>query len=116
VINDKASKGENLRVVNDQFGQPTWTKDLAAQVFAFSKLSSQPKIVHAVASGKASWFEFAKEVVGAYEVEPVSTDEFVTAAKRPAFSVLDNSNQFVEPIGEWRERWQLAKTEVLGKL
>jgi dTDP-4-dehydrorhamnose reductase len=69
-----------------------------------------------VASGKASWFEFAKEVVGAYEVEPVSTDEFVTAAKRPAFSVLDNSNQFVEPIGEWRERWQLAKTEVLGKL
>jgi dTDP-4-dehydrorhamnose reductase len=116
VINDKASKGENLRVVNDQFGQPTWTKDLAAQVFAFSKLSTQPRIVHAVASGKASWFEFAKEVVGAYAVEPVSTDEFVTAAKRPAFSVLDNSSQLIEPIGDWRERWKLAKTEVLGEL
>ena len=116
VINDKASKGENLRVVNDQFGQPTWTKDLAAQVFAFSKLSTQSQIVHAVASGKASWFEFAKEVVGDYEVEPVSTDEFVTAAKRPAFSVLDNSSQLIEPIGDWRERWNLAKTEVLGEL
>jgi dTDP-4-dehydrorhamnose reductase len=69
-----------------------------------------------VASGKASWFEFAKEVVGDYEVEPVSTDEFVTAAKRPTFSVLDNSSELVEPIGDWRERWQLAKTEVLGKL
>jgi dTDP-4-dehydrorhamnose reductase len=116
VINDKASKGENLRVVNDQFGQPTWTKDLAAQVFAFSQLSTQPRIVHAVASGKASWFEFAKEVVGDYEVEPVSTGKFITAAKRPAFSVLDNSSQLVEPIGDWRECWKIAKTEVLEKL
>jgi dTDP-4-dehydrorhamnose reductase len=116
VINEKAAKGEHLRVVDDQFGQPTWTKDLAAQVFAFSNLSTQPQIVHAVASGKASWFEFAKEVVGDYEVEPVSTDEFVTAAKRPVFSVLDNSSELVEPIGDWRERWQLAKAEVLEKL
>jgi dTDP-4-dehydrorhamnose reductase len=116
VIHEKAIRREKLRVVDDQFGQPTWTKDLAAQVFAFSKLSTQPRIVHAVASGKASWFEFAKEVVGDYEVEPVSTDDFVTAAKRPAFSVLDNSSELVEPIGDWRERWQLAKTEVLGKL
>jgi dTDP-4-dehydrorhamnose reductase len=88
---------------------------LAGQIFAFSKLSTQPRIVHAVSSGKASWFEFAKEVVGDYQVEPVSTDEFVTAAKRPAFSVLDNSSELVEPIGDWRERWQQAKTEVLNK-
>ena len=116
VMQGKAAKGEHLRVVNDQFGQPTWTKDLSAQIFAFSKLPTQPRIVHAVASGKASWFEFAKEVVGDYQVEPVSTDEFVTAAKRPAFSVLDNSNQFVEPIGDWRERWKLAKPEILETL
>ena len=116
VMHEKAAKGEYLRVVNDQFGQPTWTKDLAAQVFAFSKLSTHPRIVHAVASGKASWFEFAKEVVGDYEVEPVSTGEFVTAAKRPAFSVLDNTSQLVEPIGDWRDRWKIAKTEVLENL
>jgi dTDP-4-dehydrorhamnose reductase len=116
VMHEKAAKGEHLRVVNDQFGQPTWTKDLAAQIFAFSKLSTQPRIVHAVASGKASWFEFAKEVVGDYEVEPVSTDEFVTAAKRPAFSVLDNSSQLVEPIGDWRDRWKIAKNEILENL
>jgi dTDP-4-dehydrorhamnose reductase len=115
VIHGKAATGEQSRVVNDQFGQPTWTKDLAGQIFAFSKLSTQPRIVHAVSSGKASWFEFAKEVVGDYQVEPVSTDEFVTAAKRPAFSVLDNSSELVEPIGDWRERWQQAKTEVLNK-
>jgi dTDP-4-dehydrorhamnose reductase len=116
VINEKAAKGDHLRVVGDQFGQPTWTQDLAAQVFAFSKLSTQPHIVHAVASGKASWFEFAKEVVGDYEIEPVTTNEFVTAAKRPAFSVLDNSSELVEPIGDWRDRWKIARNEVLGSI
>ena len=116
VIHEKAIRREKLRVVDDQFGQPTWTKDLAAQVFAFSKLSTQPRIVHAVASGKASWFKFAKEIVGDFEVEPVSTDDFVTAAKRPVFSVLDNSSELVEPIGDWRDRWQIARKEVLGSI
>jgi dTDP-4-dehydrorhamnose reductase len=114
VMHEKAAKQEILRVVNDQFGQPTWTKDLADQVLGFSKLSVLPPIVHAVASGKASWFDFAKEVVGGYEVEPVATDEFVTAAKRPKFSVLDNSSNLVDPIGDWRDRWQIAKSAVLG--
>jgi dTDP-4-dehydrorhamnose reductase len=113
VIHEKATKHENLSVVNDQFGQPTWTKDLAAQLFAFSKLPDLPPIVHAVSSGKASWFEFAKEVVGDHEVDAVSTEEFLTPAKRPKNSVLDNSSELVEPIGNWRERWQLAKAEVL---
>ena len=113
VIFEKASKKEPLRVVDDQFGQPTWTKDLADQVLAFSELSETPKIVHAVASGKTSWFEFAKEIVGDYPIEPVSSAEFVTPAKRPSYSVLDNSSDLVTPIGDWRERWQAAKTEVL---
>jgi dTDP-4-dehydrorhamnose reductase len=114
VMFEKASKNEPLRVVNDQFGQPTWTKDLAQQVFAFSEQVEAPEIVHAVSSGKATWFEFAKEIVGDYPIGPVSSSEFVTPAKRPSYSVLDNTSDFVEPIGDWRERWQVAKTDVLG--
>lgn len=114
VIYEKASSGDSLRVVDDQFGQPTWTKDLAEQVLAFSKLHNAPKIVHAVASGNASWFEFAKEIVGDYPVEGVASSEFVTEAKRPRYSVLDNSSELVPPIGDWRERWRVAKAEVLG--
>jgi dTDP-4-dehydrorhamnose reductase len=113
VIFDKVSKNEPLRVVNDQFGQPTWTKDLALQVLAYSELGDAPKIVHAVSSGKTSWFEFAKEIVGDYPIEPVLSAEFVTPAKRPGYSVLDNSSDVVTPIGDWRERWQVAKSEVL---
>lgn len=115
LIHEKVTKQEKVQVVNDQFGQPTWTKDLAAQLFAFSKLPAQPPMVHAVSSGQASWFEFAKEIVGDYDVDPVSTQEFLTPAKRPAYSVLDNSNELVEPIGNWRDRWQLAKAEVLRR-
>jgi dTDP-4-dehydrorhamnose reductase len=113
VVFEKASREDRLRVVNDQFGQPTWTKDLAQQVLTFADLVDAPEIVHAVSSGKTTWFEFAKEIVGDYPIDPVSSSEFVTPAKRPSYSVLDNSSDLVEPIGNWRERWQVAKTDVL---
>lgn len=113
VMYAKAAGGERLRVVDDQFGQPTWTKDLAHQVLAFSELVEAPNIVHAVSSGKATWFEFAKEVVGEYPIEPVSSSEFVTPAKRPSYSVLNNASLHVTPIGDWRERWHLARSSVL---
>ena len=113
VMFEKASKKEPLRVVNDQYGQPTWTKDLAQQVLAFAELNDAPEIVHAVSSGKTTWFEFAKEIIGEYPIDPVFSSEFVTAAKRPSYSVLDNSSDLVKPIGDWRERWQVAKADVL---
>jgi dTDP-4-dehydrorhamnose reductase len=113
VISEKASRNESLRVVNDQFGQPTWTRDLAQQVLGFAELVHAPKIVHAVSSGKATWFEFAKEVVNGYPIEPVTSSEFVGPAKRPSYSVLDNSSDQVTPIGDWRERWSLARSNVL---
>jgi dTDP-4-dehydrorhamnose reductase len=114
VMFEKSSKKEPTRVVNDQFGQPTWTRDLAHQVLSFAELVEAPKIVHAVSSGKTSWFDFAKEVVGDYPIEPVSSSEFVTPAKRPTYSVLDNLSNLVTPIGHWRERWMVAKGDVLG--
>ena len=116
IMLEKVARREPLRVVDDQFGQPTWTKDLAHQVLAFAEIVDAPKIVHAVSSGKTTWFEFAKEIVGEYPIEPVSSSEFVTAAKRPSYSVLDNSSSQVVPIGDWRERWQAAKSVVLRRL
>jgi dTDP-4-dehydrorhamnose reductase len=113
VMLEKASNNQPLKVVDDQFGQPTWTGDLAQQVLAFSELADAPKIVHAVSSGKTTWHEFAQEIVGNYPIESVSSSEFVTAAKRPSYSVLDNSSNQVTPIGDWRERWLFAKSKVL---
>jgi dTDP-4-dehydrorhamnose reductase len=116
VMHEKALRGDPLRVVDDQFGQPTWTKDLAEQILSYAQLDNAPAIVHSVSSGKASWLDFATEIVGEHPIEPVSSREFVTAAKRPKFSVLDNSSDLVAPIGDWKERWFLAKDDVLGLL
>ena len=116
VMHAKAMQGDALRVVNDQFGQPTWTRDLAEQILSYSQLDNAPAIVHCVSSGKASWFDFATAVVGDYPIEPVSSDEFVTAAKRPKYSVLDNTSDLVTPIADWKDRWLVAKDEVLGLL
>ncbi len=119
VIAGVIEKNGSAKVVGDQFGQPTWTRDLAEQVLAYSLLENPPKIVHAVASGMASWSEFATEVAislglsGEDVVTSITTSEYPTPAKRPAWSVLDNSSDLVEPIGDWRERWLVAADVVL---
>jgi dTDP-4-dehydrorhamnose reductase len=111
------SQGQ-ARVVGDQIGQPTWAADLARMVFDVAQLNEMPRIVHATSSGSGSWADFAREIAGTLgmsseSVVEVSSAEFETAAKRPAFSVLDNSSSVIEPIGDWRERWAVAAPEVL---
>ena len=110
----------SVRVVADQIGQPTWTRDLAELVMKVASLKQLPRVVHAVSSGQASWADFAVEVAnsmgmnGSEVVEGITTAEYPTPAKRPAWSVLDNSSELFVPIGDWRERWRIAATEVLA--
>lgn len=110
---------ESINVVNDQIGAPTWTRDLADVVIDHAINNRDEKLVHAVASGQGSWFDFANEVkesVPAFaskQVKGISTDEYPTPAKRPAWSVLDNSETEGLIIGDWRARWQIAAPEVL---
>lgn len=109
----------HVRVVSDQIGQPTWTKDLAAQVVQVAHLNEMPRIVHAVSSGQASWADFAREVAKSLGmettvVEEISTADYPTPAKRPAWSVLDNQSEILELIGDWRERWRIAADIVLA--
>ena len=119
VIADVLAKNGSAKVVGDQFGQPTWARDLAEQVFSYSRIGNSPKIVHAVASGKASWADFAVEVAnslglnGKEAIEVIETRDYPTRAKRPAWSVLDNSSLFVDPIDDWRERWKLAAEAII---
>jgi dTDP-4-dehydrorhamnose reductase len=113
----------SMKVVADQVGQPTWTLDLAKLIVAYSKLDqgARPRIVHGTASGQASWFEFASEIARSLGfdpekiVQPITTADYPTPAKRPAYSVLDNQNETGLAIGDWRERWQEAAGLVLGK-
>ena len=109
------------KVVHDQIGSPTWTRDLAEVVIQHGANNFNERIVHASAAGSVSWFGFAREIAQSmpngdqYFIGSVATEEFEAIAKRPAFSVLDNSETKGPVIGPWEERWHVAATEVLAE-
>lgn len=84
---------EELKVVDDQIGCPTWTVELANGILKL--LDSKPYgTYHVCGSGHTSWYGFAREIfkLSGLEVnlKPCTTDEFPRAAKRPAFSIMEN--------------------------
>jgi dTDP-4-dehydrorhamnose reductase len=94
---------EQLSVVNDQIGAPTWSRMIAeatAQIVHHlyqspDKAALPMGIYHLTAAGETSWYGFASSILelmgAACTLQPVSTDEYPTPAKRPAYSVLDNA-------------------------
>ena len=122
VVARKLIAGDSVRVVHDQIGSPTWSKDLSHLLMIYSTLNRVPRIVHATASGSCSWFEFAREIAISMGVDPdalvqpVSSSSYRSAASRPKFSVLDNSEGPIQPIRNWQERWRAAAPEVLASL
>lgn len=90
---------EEINVVNDQIGSPSWAADLADVVIKFMKNDKVPfGVYHFSNKGRFSWFEFAQKIYNKGKslgklksdcrVLPVSSDKFPTKAKRPAFSLL----------------------------
>lgn len=88
-----AQENDTIQVVDDQFGSPTFTKDLA---HGLKLLIEKPAygIYHLTNSDYCSWYEYAQEIFKIKEVEvevkPVPTTEFPRPAPRPEYSVLDN--------------------------
>lgn len=109
-------------VIDDQVGQPTWTRDLADLVVRLVASRAPSGIYHGTSSGQTSWFGFAKEVAAAAAldvatVRPTTSEAFASKAPRPAYSVLGHDALDavgVAPIGDWRERWHAAAAEVLA--
>jgi dTDP-4-dehydrorhamnose reductase len=106
-----AIKGDGqVRVVNDQKGQPTSAIDFARQIVELGLSSSPAGIYHGTNSGEATWFEFALEIfrlAGAdvNRVIPVSSSEYPRPAKRPFYSVLSHdawAKTSVKPMRDWR--------------
>ncbi|HYK87957.1 MAG TPA: dTDP-4-dehydrorhamnose reductase [Acidobacteriota bacterium] len=105
-----ATNGQPLRVVNDQRGSPTYSKDLAAYTMGMIEGGCRGTY-HLTNAGSCSWYELALcavEWVGLRQVKvtPVSTSEFPRPAPRPANSVLANARLAAEgfaPMRPWRE-------------
>jgi dTDP-4-dehydrorhamnose reductase len=99
-----------IRVVNDQIGQPTSAIDLAKQLVTLGQSSAPAGIYHGTNAGQATWFEFAQEIfklAGAdvHRVKAVSSAEFIRPARRPSYSVLSHDSwghTSIQPMRDWK--------------
>jgi dTDP-4-dehydrorhamnose reductase len=121
-----AREHAELRVVNDQFGAPTWSRVIAEAVTAVAQrlLAGEasgdlPGIYHLACAGQTSWHGFASRIVErmpasarrARAVIPIATTEYPTPAQRPAWSVLDCSKlqrTFGIQLPDWEAALQRA--------
>lgn len=109
IINLSSERNE-LRVVTDQVGTPTYTKDLAEATRRLIPLGVRG-MFNVVNSGYCSWYEFAAEIlklakINDVEVKGILSDELNRPAPRPAFSILD-CDKYKNTAGEMRS-WKEA--------
>jgi len=126
-----AREREKLRVVRDQVGCPTWSRMIAeTTALALNQRFSKPDhdsrslngIYHLAASGQTSWHGFAQAIVGQMPeadrkcklVEAITTSEYPTPAKRPAYSVL-SCEKLKRAFGLQLPNWDESLQRVVEK-
>ena len=111
-IIDKSKTGKNLEVINDQFGCPTYAKDLSEAVIKIleidKRIDEKTKIFNYSNGGSTNWFDFAKKILKLYgsknKIEPVDSEYFKDEVKRPKFSITSKQkiiNTFNLEINNW---------------
>ncbi len=111
-----AKEKDEIKVVYDQVGSPTYAEDLARAILSIINENINRKnffkrgIYHFTNQGLCSWYDFAYEIVSYFnlpcKVIPILTEEYPTPAKRPAYSVLDckkYKETFEQEIPYWRD-------------
>jgi len=109
---------DELRIVDDQVGSPTWSRMLAEMTALVLyrvlrgdlDLKDVGGLYHLTGSGEVSWFGFAKAILERAQLDcrliPITSADYPAPARRPAYSVLDN-RKFQETFGlcmpDWRE-------------
>ena len=106
-----------LNVVNDQFGSPTSTVDLAKAIIDLMT-TEHYGVYHGTCEGQCSWYDFAKKIFEIknidIKVNPVTSQEFKRPAPRPAYSVLDNFMLKLVGLNSFRT-WEKSLEEYLDK-
>jgi len=105
-----------LKVVDDQVGSPTYTKDLSQQIKRLVATELYG-IYHITNSGRCSWYEFAQEIlklagIKGVKVTPITSEELARPAPRPKFSVLENYCLRLS-LGNGMREWKEALRDFL---
>ena len=109
---------DTLDVVDDQQGQPTWTRDLAAQVVSLVDADAPAGIYHGTSAGSTTWCGLARRVFELSGADPdrvlaTTTDRFPRPAPRPAWSVLGHDGWLTAGLAPLRP-WDEALAEFLA--
>jgi dTDP-4-dehydrorhamnose reductase len=101
-----AREREQLTIVADQVGTPTYAHHLAQMIWRLLALRPAQKIWHFSDAGVASWYDFAVAIVDeavklnllelAPVIKPITTADYPTPARRPSYSVLDKTSSWQE--------------------
>ena len=116
---------EELGVVDDQVGTPTWAKELAKTIWLITGKTDMQGIYHWTDDGKASWYDFALAIqeeangLGLLQktipIKPIKTEEYPTPARRPAYSVLDKTST-LEALDCTAPHWRESLIKMLIEL
>lgn len=116
---------EEIRVVSDQIGTPTWARGLAQAIWAAAKRPELSGVCHWTDAGVASWYDFAvatqEEAVArrllarAITIVPIRTEDYPVAAMRPPYSVLDKHDTW-KSLGYVSLHWHIALRKLVHEL
>lgn len=110
-----AQTNKELNVVGDQYGTPTYTKDLARVIIQLMQ-TEYYGTYHATCEGMCSWYDFALEIFRikdmAVKVNKVTSEQFVRPAKRPKYTVLENAHLKERGLNTFRP-WKEALADYL---
>ena len=113
----KARESATIRVVSDQFGDPTNAEDLAYHLLRLA-VTEKYGIYHCTGNGVCSWYEFAKEIVELAgldcQVLPCTSAEYPQKAKRPAYSALDHG-ALRAAVGDGMRPWREALRDYISR-
>jgi len=113
-----AKKRDNLSIVSDQIGSPTYTGDLVKTITQLVKQKPEFGIYHFSGNGECSWYDFAQEIFRQnnikIEFNAITSDQYPQKAKRPNYSYLDKS-KIESALGIETRPWQEMLSDYLGK-
>ncbi len=119
LYNDELGKTkESINVVNDQRGNPTNANDLAYHILKLIE-TEEYGVYHCTGKGECSWYDFAKLIMELSErtcvVNPCTSEEYKTVAKRPEYSSLDNM-MLRCTVGDEMRDWKEALTSFIKNI
>jgi dTDP-4-dehydrorhamnose reductase len=116
---------DEIGIVADQVGTPTWARDLARTIYRFADFPSAQGVFHWSDAGVAGWYDFAVAIqeeareigfpLKNTTIKPIRTADYPTPAKRPAYSVLDKTATW-ETLGYTSLHWRDSLRSMLAEL